>query len=209
MAKEAAFLLPLLAVVLAHAREWRPGDALDRRGLPAAAAMACALAVVFVVRTLAIGGLGGYSEESGHGGPHRARHRLLRGRERQPVAARAAPHPLLLAVPLATGGSHGLRGVWRLRRGPRLRGGARRARLVRPRAAPGARAAARPEQRQRRAAAAAALGRPGARCSVRWCPTAPRAARRDRAGRRRRGAAAALRSTPPATGSARATSWSG
>ena len=59
LAKEAAFLLPLLGVVVLLARGERRRGAL----LAGPAAMAGALAVVFVARAVVLGGLGGYGDD--------------------------------------------------------------------------------------------------------------------------------------------------
>ena len=115
LAKEAAFLLPLLALVLAHARPWGRDEALGRHGLPAAAAMTGALALLLVPRVIVIGGLGGYSEE-----PVSVARSALAAVSY--VVASVSPsqlellrHPLLLAIPLALAGAAAV-ALWRLRR---------------------------------------------------------------------------------------------
>ena len=114
LAKEAAFLLPVLGVLLLFARGDRSRGAL----LAGPAAMAAALVAVFAVRTVVLGGLGGYGEDSV--GPGR-----VAGSAVSYAVAAVSPsqlellrYPALLVVPLAL--AAGLAwGVWRA-------GGARR-----------------------------------------------------------------------------------
>ena len=121
LAKEAAFLLPVLGVLLLFARgrvtppPLREGGGSERsRGalLAGPAAMAAALVAVFAARTVVLGGLGGYGDDPVGPG------RVVASGVSYAVAALSPPQlellrfPVLLAVPLALGG--GL--AWRVLR---------------------------------------------------------------------------------------------
>lgn len=110
LAKEAAFLLPVLGVLLLAARGER-----SRPGLLAGpAAMAAALAPVFVARTVVLGGLGGYGDDPV--GPGR-----VAGAAVSYAVAAISPSqlellrfPVLLLVPVVLAGALAW-GVWRAR----------------------------------------------------------------------------------------------
>ena len=113
LAKEAAFLLPVLGALLLFARGERSRAAL----LAGPAAMAAALAAVFVARTVVLGGLGGYGEDPV--GPGR-----VAGTAVSYAVAALSPSqlellrfPVLLVVPVALAAGL-VWGVWRAS-GPR------------------------------------------------------------------------------------------
>ena len=97
LAKEAAFVLPALALLLAFAQPPEPG----RGRFAGAAAIAGALLVVLAVRTAVLGGLGGYGEDPLTAG------NVVAALASYPLAAvtphqlEVLRHPALLALPLA------------------------------------------------------------------------------------------------------------
>ena len=102
LAKESAFVLPLLAALVLWLRPQRPGGDAERRlVLVIPTAMAVALVPVVILRTLAIGGLGGYT------GDEVTPLRILASTATYLVAA-VTPHqleilrrPVLALIPLA------------------------------------------------------------------------------------------------------------
>jgi hypothetical protein len=115
LSKESAFVLPILAALVLWARP-RAGDAQPRLRLLLPAAMAAALVPVLILRTLAIGGIGGYA------GDDVTPLRILGSTVSYLVAA-VTPHqveilrwPALALIPLALL-ALALVGALRLRRG--------------------------------------------------------------------------------------------
>ncbi len=102
LAKESAFVLPVLAALVLWLRPHEPrGDAEPRPPLILPAAMAAALVGVLILRTLAIGGLGGYT------GDEVTPLRVLTSTATYLVAAvtphqvEVLRHPVLALIPLA------------------------------------------------------------------------------------------------------------
>jgi Dolichyl-phosphate-mannose-protein mannosyltransferase len=115
LAKEAAFLLPLLGVLLL----WARGERSRRELLTGPAVMAAALAAVFVIRTAVLEGLGGYGDDPVGAGRVIATGISYAVAGVSPSQLELLRFPVLLLIPLAVGAAL-IFGISRLE-GPRRR----------------------------------------------------------------------------------------